>query len=183
MIKAPVMVSRRCQSAAFDMKVVSPYIPKQQFILMFTRTSTELVVMISQGSVIRQVRFDGDVVGDDAQSFLAVQDPAAIAAGAVSTGESRELDCEAFFDAAALGLASLNNQQVRSQEDYTSDLEMLAFYRESEDPEAFVTYLQLENLLDVVEDSMIYRIKDDEVQFWKAVWKSVISKSVSINIV
>lgn len=181
MQKSAVMTSRRLESAAFDIKVINQHLVNISFKLMFVRDDSGLAVMVIHGAHIRQVTFSTDEVGDDVQSFLATQDPASIAGKVLSNVNHQELDISQFFLAAVKNLHGLYRRSVIDETTMTQHLEELGHWRDNCDPQGCITYLCLENLGDVVEDSMVYRVKPEEVMFWQAIWKAVVNKSSAMN--
>lgn len=182
MQKGAVMTSRRATSAAFDIKLINQHLIGISFKLMFMRDASGLVLIISQGAQIRQVSFDDDEVGDDVQSFLAVQDPSEIASRVISNVNPQELDMDRFFLAVVKNLHGLYRKSVIDEPTMTQHLEELIYWRESCDPQGCITYLQLENLSDVVEDSMVYHVRPEEESFWHTIWKSVVNKASALNL-
>lgn len=181
MQKSAVMTSRRSASAAFDIQIINQHLVTTSFKLMFVRDGGGLVVMVSQAGQIRQVTFDNDEVGVDVQSFLAVQDPAEVAARVISSVDPQELDMDQFFLAVVKNLHGLYRKGILDEPTMTQHLEELAYWRETCDPQACITYLHLENLSDVAQDSMVYHVKPEEVMFWRGIWKSVVNKSSALN--
>lgn len=181
MQKGAVMTSRRSDSAAFDVKLINQHLVGISFKLMFVRDDSGLVLIVSQGSHIRQVTFDSEEVGDDVQSFLAVQDPSEVATRVISNLNPQELDMDRFFLEVVKNLHGLYRKNILDEPAMTQHLEELVYWRESCDPEACITYLHLENLSDVVEDSKIYQVKPEEVHFWHTIWKAVVNKSSALN--
>lgn len=175
------MTSRRATSAAFDVKLINQHLVGISFKLMFVRDDSGLVLIVSQGSHIRQVTFDGDEVGDDVQSFLAIQDPSEVAAHVISNVNPQELDTDRFFLAVVKNLHTLYRKAVLDEPTMTQHLEELIYWRESCDPEGCITYLHLENLSDVVEDSKVYQVKPEELSFWHTIWKAVVNKSSALS--
>lgn len=181
MQNSAVMTSRKSGSAAFDVQIINQHLVKVAFRLMFVRDSSSLVLIVSQGHCIRQVTFDSQDVGDDVQSFLAVQDPSEVAKRVMSSQNAQELDVERFFLEVVRNIHSLYRKGVMTTEDLTDHLEEISYRLESYDSEACITYLHLQNLSDVVEDSKVYRVKPEEVTFWQTIWKSVVNKSSAMR--
>jgi hypothetical protein len=181
MQKSAVTTSRRSASAAFSIQVINTSLVNIAFRLMFVRDISGLLVVVSQDNCIRQVAFTDEEVGDDVQSFLAVQDPAAVAAKVISTHPVRELDDEQFFDRVEQNLRSLNERCVISNEAFGDHMSMVDLYRENISSECLTSYLILENLQDVVENSQVHQIIPEEIHFWKSIWKPIVNKASAMS--
>jgi hypothetical protein len=181
MQKSAVTASRRSASAAFDIQVINQSLINIAFRLMFVRDANGLLVIVSQDGCIRQAAFTDEEVGDDVQSFLAVQDPAAVASRVISSSPVREIDDEQFFLRVEQNLRAMKELCVISDEALGDHLAMLEIYRENISSECLISYLHLENMSDIVEDSTVLMVKPEEVHFWKTIWKSIVNKAVAMN--
>jgi hypothetical protein len=181
MQNSAVMASRRSASAAFDIQVINKSLIKISFRLAFIRDTNGLLLIVSQDRCVRQVAFSNEEVGDDVQSFLAVQDPAAVASRVISTEPVHELDDEQFFPLVEQNLKALSERCVISSEALDDHMAMLVLYREYMNSEGMISYLHAENLSDVVEDSRVLMVKPEEAHFWKTIWKSIVNKAVAMN--
>lgn len=181
MQNSAVMASRRSASAAFDIHVINKSLINIAFRLAFVRDTNGLLLIVSQDRCVRQVAFSNEEVGDDVQSFLAVQDPAVVAGKVLSTDSVHELDDEQFFVLVEQHLVELNERCVISSEALQEHMAMLEVFREYMNSEGLISYLHMENLSDVVEDSQVLMVKPEEVHFWKTIWKSIVNKAVAMN--
>lgn len=181
MQKSAVMLSRRSVSAAFDIQLINQSLVKVSFKLMLMRDVSGLTLIVSHNGQVRQVAFADSEVGTDIRRFLAAQDPAHVAARVVSSMETQELDMDQFFLAVAQNLHRVYRKGVLDEPTLTQHLEELIQWRENCDPQACIAYLHQENLSDVADDSLIYRIKPEELAFWQSIWKSVVTKASSLN--
>lgn len=173
--------SRQSVSRAFRIKLVDPRLPTQELRLLYQWDSEGLLLVVSQPEGVRQVFFPAEEVGHDVPGFLARKSWATVAARSQSSLATKELDHEAFFERAEEGIRDLYSKRVLSDQILEDSLEMCSFYSNTLDVEAFQSYLILENLLDVVEHSKVYKVTDEELLFWRALWKAVVSKSRSIH--
>lgn len=177
MQKSAVMTSRRSASAAYDIQLINQHLVTVSFKLMMARDACGLSLIISQKGLVRQVTFEDSEVGDDVQSFLAIQDPVSVAARVVSSADTKELDMDKFFLAIVQNLHRVYRLGVLDDQTLTHHLEEVIQWRENCDPQACIAYLHQENLGDVADDSKVYRTKPEEVAFWQTIWKSMVSKS------
>ena len=178
------LVSYTCRqslSKAFRIKLVDPRLPIQEVRLLYQLDNEGLLLVVSQTEGIRQVFFPAEEVGQDVPGFLASKSWAGVAARCLSSLSVKELDQEVFFERAEQGMRGLYAKGVMWEADLVDALEMSSIYRNTLDVEAFKTYLILENLGDVVEQSEVYKVTDEELLFWRVLWKAVVSKSRALH--
>jgi hypothetical protein len=169
--------SRQSLSKAFRIKLIDPRLPSQELRLLYQLDSDGLLLVVSQPEGVRQVFFSADELGADVPGFLSSKSWALVAARCQSSLGTQELDPEIFFERAELGMRDLHTKGVMSSDDLAAGLDMCSFYSATLDVEALKTYLILENLMDVVEQSQVYKVTDEELLFWRVVWKAVVGKS------
>lgn len=179
--RSAVMTSRRSASAAFDVQIINHHQVSTSFKLVFVSDPGGLMLVVSQGRHVRQVTFAAEDVGDDIQSFLAVQDPATVASRVVSNIDPQELDDDQFFIEVEQRLAKLHSRSIMSDATLEQLKESLSYWRDGCNTEGLINELHLENLSDVVADCAVFKAKDEEVEFWQAIWKSVINKSSAMT--
>lgn len=173
--------SRQSISSAFRIKLVDPRLPAQDLRLIYQWDSEGLLLVVSQAEGVRQVFFAADEVGRDVPAFLSTKSWASVAERCQSNLPIRELDPDAFFEKAEDELRELHAQGVLSGEGLDEALSMHADYADTLDVEGFKNYLTLDNLTDVLEQSEVYKVTDEEVHFWKVLWKAVVSKSRTLH--
>lgn len=174
------MTSRRSAIAAFDMQVINQYKISTGFRLVYVLDSKSLLIIVSRKDGVRQVAFNAEDVGENVQRFLAGLDPSQVASRVQSSDGTRELDDDQFFLAVASNILKIYKKGILADDIYAQHLEEIGYWREACNAEGCINYLHLENLSDVVEDSMVYRVKPEEISFWNLIWKSVVTKSGSI---
>jgi hypothetical protein len=172
---------RQSVSRAFRIKLVDPRLPTQELRLLYQWDSEGLLLVVSQAEGVRQVFFPAEEVGHDVPGFLACKSWAMVAARSQSSLTTQELDHEVFFERAEEGIRDLHAKRVLSDQILEDSLDMCSFYSATLDVDAFKSYLILENLLDVVEYSQVYKVTDDELLFWRALWKAVVGKARNLH--
>jgi hypothetical protein len=173
--------SRQSLSKAFRIKLIDQRLPIQELRLLYQLDSDGLLLVVSQPEGVRQVFFSADELGEDVPGFLASKSWALVASRCQSSLAIQEVDPEVFFERAELALRDLHTKCVLSGDDLAAGLDMCSIYSQTLDVEAFKTYLILENLMDVAEQSQVYKVTDEELLFWKVVWKAVVGKSRALH--
>jgi hypothetical protein len=181
MQKNTVVASRRCSAAAYDVQVVDKTVGRQQFRLMFVLDQRSVTLVVSQDHVVRQLCFPRDEVGDDVQSFMAVQDPRKMAARALSSDLKQVLDESVLYAMVNHHLAVLHQQGILTAEVYDEHVQSLMHYQEAEDAGGLISYLRDEHLGDVADDSMLFKVCPVELAFWQKIWRSVVSKAGALD--
>lgn len=169
--------SRNAVSRAFRIKLIDPRLPRQELRLMFQYDAEGLLLIISQSHGVRQVFFPANEVGQDIVGFLAGKCSDGIAARCQSSVDNQEIDLPLFFWNVEDNLVRLRSEGVISPQVCRDALDTLEQYRAELNAEDLQTFLHLENLSDVAEASLVYRATEEELMFWKVVWKAVVAKA------
>lgn len=177
MITIGSYTSRNAVSRAFRIKLIDPRLPRQELRLMFQYDAEGLMLVVSQSHGVRQVFFPAHDVGQDIVAFLVGMCPDSIAYRCQSSIENREIDLPIFFRNVEASLGRLRSLGVLSKDAWADCFVTLEHYRDGLNAEALQSFLYLENLSDVVEESLVYKATDEELVFWRVVWKAVVAKS------
>lgn len=177
MITIGSYTSRNAVSRAFRIKLIDPRLPRQELRLMFQYDAEGLLLIVSQSHGVRQVFFPAHEVGQDIVAFLAGKCPDSIAARCQSSIDNLEIDLPIFFWNVEDNLCRMRSRGVLSNDACADAFETLEHYRAELNAEALQSFLHLENLSDVVEASLAYKATDEELVFWRVVWKAVVAKA------